>query len=103
MKKASISIFMIALLCFAGNSSATSPMPEEIKPGATTTVCTTYIVYLTENEKGIHLEESSSNFVFEVTEPKKDVLEKVTKFMSEKLNEGNVSDFKVECKFPTVK
>ncbi len=94
---------MIVLFWLAGNSSATSPMPEEIKPGQTATVCTTHIVYLTEDEKGIHAEEFSSHFVFEAAGPKKDVLEKVTKFMSEKLNEGNVSEFKVECKFPIFK
>ncbi len=103
MKKTLISIFMIALLCLAVNASGTSPVPEEIMPGATSTVCTTHIVYITENDKGIHPEEFSSHFVFEVTEPKKDVLEKVAKFMSEKLNEGNVSEFKVECKFPAFK
>jgi len=30
---------------------------------------------------------------------KKDVLDKITKYMNNKLNEGNVSEFKVECKF----
>ena len=96
-------MFMIALLYLTSNASATSPVPEEIKPGATSPVCTTHIIYITDNEKGSHAEEFSSHFVYEVTEPKKDVLEKVTKFMSGKLNEVNVSEFKVECKFAAIK
>ncbi|MBI4681611.1 MAG: hypothetical protein HY757_00675 [Nitrospirae bacterium] len=70
MKKTLILICMIVLFWLAGNSSATSPMPEEIKPGQTATVCTTHIVYLTEDEKGIHAEEFSSHFVFEAAGPK---------------------------------
>jgi hypothetical protein len=100
MKKASILLCVIPLLGFVGSASATSPMPEEVMPGQTATICTTHIVYITDREKGIRAEEPSSTFTFETSMPKKEVLEKIYKHMSDKLTEGTVSEFKIECRFP---
>ncbi len=90
---------MIVLFGVPGDSFATSPMPEEVKPGQTATVCTVHITYITDHERGM-LEEQTSKFAFEVSEAKKDVLEWVTKYINNKLDERNVSEFKIECKFP---
>jgi hypothetical protein len=99
MKKISILICMSVLFGLAGNSFATSPMPEEVKPGLTATVCTIHIVCITERERGTP-EEQTAKFAFEVSEAKKDVLEWVTRYINNKLNERNVTEFKVECRFP---
>jgi len=100
MKKASMFILIIFLFGLVGNSSATSPMPEELKPGQTENVCTIYVVYSLDGEQGILREETSSTLTFDASMSKKDVLEKITKHLSNKLNDVNVSEFKVECKFP---
>ena len=100
MKKISIIIIcVILLLGFAGDSFATSPMPEEVKPGMTATVCNIHIACITDREKGIP-EEKTAKFAFEVSEAKKDVLEWVTRYINNKMNERNVTEFKVECRFP---
>ena len=99
MKKILILLSMIVLCGFAGNSFATSPMPEEVKPGQTATVCTIHIACITDREKGIP-EEKTAKFAFEVSEAKKDVLEWVTRYINNKMNERNVTEFKVDCKFP---
>ncbi len=100
MKKISIFILLIVLLGFVGNSSATSPMPEELMPRQTENFCTIHVTYILDGGQGILTEEASSTLTFEASMSKKDVLEKITKYMNNKLNEGNVSEFKVECKFP---
>ena len=99
MKKVSIFILMVILLGLAGDSFATSPMPEEVKPGMTVTVCTIDIVSIKDRERGIP-EEQTAKFAFEVSEAKRDVLEWVTKYINNKMNERNVTEFNVECKFP---
>ena len=81
----------------AGNSSATSPMPEEVKPGMSATVCAIHLTCA--NERGMQ-EELTSTFAFEVSEAKKDVLEWVSTYVNGKLNERNVSEFRIDCKFP---
>ena len=98
MKKTSIFILMLVLFGLAGNSSAISPMPEEVKPGLTATVCTIHIVCIKDHERGIP-EEQTAKFAFEVSEAKSDVLKWVTRYINNKLNERNVSEFKAECKF----
>ena len=90
----------MVLFGLAGNSSATSPMPEELKPGQIAPVCVIHIIYVPDIEKGIPREDTSSTLVYGVSESKKDVFEKVIRYLSDKLNEGNISEFKVECKFP---
>ena len=100
MKEISVLILMIALLGLAENSSATSPMPEEVKPGQTENICTVHVAYSLDREKGILLEETSSTLTFEPSMSRKDVLDKITKHLSNRLNDVNVSEFKVECKFP---
>jgi len=99
MKKTSILLCTIVLFGFAGDSFATSPMPEEVKPGQTVTVCTIHIACITDHERGIP-EEQTAKFAFEVSEAKKDVLEWVTGYVKNKLNERHVSEFKVDCRFP---
>ncbi|MDD1744820.1 MAG: hypothetical protein LUQ20_03275 [Candidatus Methanoperedens sp.] len=100
MKKLSVFIFMIFLFGIAGKAAAVSPMPfEELKPGQTAIVCAFHITYITDQTRGIP-EEQTSTFAFEASNAKKDVLEWVNKYINDKLNERNVSAFKVECKFP---
>jgi len=104
MKKTSIFILlMIVLLGFVRNLSATSPMPEEVKPGQTENTCTIHVVYSLDSEQGILTHETSSTLTFEAAMSKKDVLEKLTKHLITKFNEGNVSKFEVECRFPKYK
>lgn len=100
MKKLSISILLISLLGLVANSSATSPQPEEVRPGWKESICTINVIYSLDSEKGINRDEASSTFAFEASVPKKDVLDKMTRFIGDKLNEVNVSEFKLECKFP---
>lgn len=99
MKKVSALILMIVLFGLAGNSSAVSPMPEEAKPGQTTHVCIIHFVYNLDKEKGVLMEEANSTLTFESSISKKNVLEKTTKHLSDKLNEGNISEFELKCKF----
>jgi hypothetical protein len=99
MKKTMFLVLMIVLAALARNSQAVSPMPEEVMPGLSATVCTIHIVCIKDHERGM-LEELKSTFAFEVSEAKKDVLEWVTRYINNKLNERNVTEFKIECKFP---
>jgi len=100
MEKTLIFIFMIVFLGLAEDSSATSPMPEEVKPSQTENICTIRVAYSLDREKGILLEETSSTLTFEASMSKKDILDKITKHLSNRLDDVNVSEFKVECKFP---
>ena len=89
---------MIVLLGLAGNAAAVSPMPgEEMLGLQTENVCAIHIVYIP--AKGVLREEATSTLVFDASTSKKDVLEKVTRYISEKLTEGPASEFRVECKF----
>jgi len=99
MKKTLILLCVIVLFGFVGDSFATSPMPEEVKPGMTVTVCTIHIVSIKDHESEIP-EEQTEKFAFEVSAAKRDVLEWVTRYINNKMNERNVAEFKVECKFP---
>ena len=95
-KRVLILIFLLAVL--VTSSQATSPMPEEVKPGMAATVCAIQITCTKDRERGTY-EELTSTFAFEVSEAKRDVLEWVTKYVNNKLNERNVSEFKVDCRF----
>jgi len=99
MKKTAILLCAIVLFGFAGSSFATSPMPGEVKPGMSATVCAIHLICMKDQERGTH-EELASTFAFEVSEAKKDVLEWVAAYVNGKLNERNVSEFKIDCKFP---
>jgi len=99
MKRASILLCVIVLSGFVGDSFATSPMPEEVKPGMTATICTIHITCMRDRERGTQ-EELASTYAFEASEAKKDVFEWVTRYIHDKFNERNVTEFKVECKFP---
>jgi len=97
MKKMSILILILSLVGLVDNSVAVSPMPEELERSQT--VCVVHTVSIPDREKGMLGEESTSTLVFEVSTSKRDVLEKVTKYIDNKLNEGKLSEFKIECKF----
>jgi hypothetical protein len=99
MKQIFVLLCLILLVSFVGNANATSPMPEDVKPGTNDTVCAIHLVIIKDRERGIH-EELNSTFAFEATEEKKDVLEWVTRYVNNKLNERNISEFRVGCKFP---
>jgi hypothetical protein len=100
MKKSLVVLLLCALIGIGRNAGAVSPMPmEELKHGMTETVCIINIVHTPEHGKGIIGEESSATFVFNASVSKNDVLEKVKNFISQKLNEENISDFKIECTF----
>jgi len=93
-------MLMFILLGPACDSFATSPMPEEVMPGATEDICTVSVTYSLERETGVLGEEMSSTLTFAASVSKKDVLEKIMSYVDKKLKEGKVSEFKVECKFP---
>ena len=97
MKEISILILIIVLVGFAGTAAATSPMPsEEILGLQVQTVCTVHIVYIP--AKGAVTEEISSPLTFDASIPKKEVLDKVTRYISDKFNEVNASEFSAECR-----
>jgi len=98
MKKA----FMICVGLLAGLSCeawATSPMPEGVKPGMTATVCAIHLAVVKERDKGTR-EELTSTFAFEASEEKKDVLEWVTRYVSDRMSERSVAEFRLDCRFP---
>jgi len=73
---------------------------EELKPGQTAIVCTFHVVYMADREKGLHGEESSKTLFFEASAQKKEVLEEMIRRAGSKLDRGNPSEFRLECKFP---
>ncbi len=99
MKTLLIAIPIIVLLELAGTASATSPQPEEVRPGAKETVCTAHVIYSPDTEKGIEKGSMSTNFSFDASVSRKAVLDKVNEHIAGKLTETNVSEFSLECKF----
>jgi hypothetical protein len=99
MKIKAFFIFIVVLFGLAGNSSATSPMPEEVMPVPMENICTVHIVRSVDLGQEVLKEENSSNLKFESSMSRKDVLEKLTQYMNKKLYEDNISEFKVDCKF----
>lgn len=101
MKKIILSILVLFLVVLARDSQAVSPMPiEELKPGQTAIVCAIHTAYFPDREKGTPGEGSSKTLFFEASASKKDVLEEMTRYIGNRLNEANLSEFKLECKFP---
>lgn len=101
MKKKIVLLPILALAYFASNSAAVSPMPfEELKPGQTAIVCTFHVVSMADREKGLHGEESSKTLFFEASAPKREVLEEMIRQAGSGLDRGNISGFRLECKFP---
>ena len=101
MKRIIVLLPILVLACFASNSAAVSPMPfEELKPGQTAIVCTFHVAYMADRERGLHGEESSKTLFFETSAAKREVLEEMTKYVGNKLDKGNLSEFRLECKFP---
>lgn len=98
MRRTVLLIVMAVLLALAGNAAAISPQPEEVKPGQH--VCTVFVVHVVESENGVFQREAPSTLVFEASASKKDVLERITRYLNDKLSEWNVSGFRIECKFP---
>ena len=94
-------LIIFALAGMVSNSAAVSPMPmEELKLGPSQTVCVIHLVHIPEHGKEIVGLETTSTLVFNPTVLKSDVLEKTKNYINLKLNEGNISSFKVECIFP---
>ena len=102
MKLLLISISIIILFWLSGNAAATSPQPEEVRPGPSNTVCNTHIVYIAEPERSIAQQEASATHTFDESIPKKEVLEKMTMYIEDKIKEWNVFEFNLDCKFPKV-
>jgi len=94
-------IACIAMLLsgLALDSFGTSPVPEEVKPGQSVTICNIHLACNMDQGRGM-TEETNSRFAFEASVPKKDVLEWVTTYVNNKLTERNVSEFRVDCTFP---
>ena len=99
-----LTVLLLIIFAIAGmvsNSAAVSPMPmEELKVGPSQTVCVIHIVHIPEHGKEIVGLESTSTLIFNPAVLKSDVLEKTKNYINLKLNEGNISSFKVECLFP---
>ena len=64
MKKISIMACLILLSGLAAVSSATSPMPEGVKPGMGATLCTIQITSVKDRERDTY-EKLTSTFAFE--------------------------------------
>jgi hypothetical protein len=100
MKKILLSVSITILLGLASDATAVSPMPVEgLNLGQKETICTVHIVHSIDREKGILMEETSTTLTFESSITKRNVLDKLTEYMHKKLDEDNISEFKVECKF----
>ena len=101
MKKIIALLPLLVLACLVSDSAAVSPMPfEELKPGQKAITCTFHIIYMADREKGGPGEESSKTLFFEVSAPRRDVLEEMIRYAGNKLNKENLSEFRLECKFP---
>ncbi|MDA8077725.1 MAG: hypothetical protein M0Z79_02190 [Nitrospiraceae bacterium] len=102
MRKLLILAVISVLLAAVGSVSAVSPTPpaEDIGLGKAETVCLVHISYNPDRDKGMPHEEASASLFFDVSEPKKNVLERVTGYIEHKIAEGNASEFRLECKFP---
>ena len=101
MRKITFFIALVVLTCLAHDSAAVSPMPiEELKPGQTAIACAVRIVYAPDRDRGIPEEVYAKTLFFEVASQKKDVLEEMTRYVENKLDKGNVTEVKLECKFP---
>ncbi|HMK48447.1 MAG TPA: hypothetical protein VK435_00205 [Thermodesulfovibrionales bacterium] len=94
----SIILLPAALVLFSGAAGATSPMPGEEALGLqAANVCTVRIVYVPGKE--VLRDAVTSTLTYSAAMTKKEVLEKLTRHINEKLNEGNASEFSAECKF----
>lgn len=97
MKKIFIVILMLAVPVIATKSFAASPMPEEVQLNKT--VCIVKVVHHPEIESGIPGQETSSTFSFDSSVPRKDALEKTSRYISDKTALDNVSEVKIDCRF----
>jgi hypothetical protein len=95
-----------------GTAFAVSPMPHELekelenqatdnrKPTEGATICTIKIVY--HNDK-LHAEDYVSTIVIKSPASRKDSLEKSIAYIEDKLQDEDISEVTVECKFPVFK
>jgi len=111
-----LSFLLVLIPSVAGIALAVSPMPEEIekdverksfekvKQGETDIVCKVRIIYKNDATSGKpSREDFSHSVVMEGLITKKDTLEKTLRLIEDKLKEEDISEVKIECKFPKLK
>jgi hypothetical protein len=105
-------MLVILIPAVPGTTFAVSPMPHELerelenqatdktKPAEGDTVCTIKIIYPKDK---LHAEDYVSTIVIKGPASRKDSLEKSISYIEDKLQDENISEVTVECKFPMTK
>jgi len=116
MNKLSIAAIVLGVLILSGQVNealAVSPQPSEIgkdlerkavervKPGEGEIVCTVVIKYMVDPKTGRNVREDYSMAVaVKHTANKKDAAEEALTLIEDKLNDENISEIAVDCRFP---
>jgi hypothetical protein len=94
------------------NAIAVSPMPEEIEKAQSeklsqtknVAVCMVKIIYKTDTASGKPLREDfSHSVVIKGFALKRDAIEKTVGSIEEKLKEEDISEVKIECRYPELR
>ncbi len=110
-------IAAVVLLILAGGAAAVSPMPQEIHEGAekkpsetlgsvqpSTKIengCSVNIISFQNAAKGQpYREDSFSSLIFESSVTRKEMIEDIMRYITNKLSKEGVSEFRIECKLP---
>ena len=107
-----LSIPLLLIPLVVCDAIAVSPMPEEIEKeqseelrrSETAAVCMVKIIYKTDLVSGKPLREDfSHSVVIEGFASKRDALEKTLGSIEEKLKEEDISEVKIDCRFPELR
>jgi hypothetical protein len=110
--QATLLSLLLLIPAVPGTASAVSPMPHELerelenqatdktKPTEGDTSCTIKIVYLKDK---LHSEDHVSTIAIKGPASRKDSIEKSISYMEDKLQDDNISEATVDCKFPVTK
>jgi hypothetical protein len=107
-----LSIPLLLIPLVVCNAIAVSPMPEEIekwqseklRQSETAAVCMVKIIYKTDTVSGKPpREDFSHSVVIEGFAPKREAIEKTVGSIEEKLKEEDISEVKIECRFPNLR
>ena len=107
-----LSILLLLIPLVVCNAIAVSPMPEEIekkqseklRQSETAAVCMVKIIYKTDTVSGKPLREDfSHSAVIDGFTPKRDAIEKTVGSIGDKLKEEDISEVKIECRFPELR
>jgi hypothetical protein len=107
-----LSIPLLLIPLVVCDAVAVSPMPEEIQKGQseksiqseTAAVCMVKIIYKTDKVSGKPPRgDFSHSVVIEVFAPKREAIEKTVGSIDDKLKEEDISEVKIECRFPELR